>query len=207
MQGAILGYESVWYQTFERLHRKLSTNESFYVSVHDTGIGRCRRICEVKKRIINTVENNPWASWRREGNDLGLSHATVLQPYNLQGVQTLNSDDYLPCLKIARLYLQNIAANQAFNADVLFSDKASFTWLGLLNNHYSRLWVDDKPHGTRSKCTLTRKEFPLMFRKTLCTKTEPYVLPNHMTHTAHTPSSYKWSYLKFWSMFFQLFSD
>ena len=94
--------------------------------MHDTGIGRCRRICEVKKIIINTVENNSWACWRGEGNDLGFSHA-VLHQYNLQGVQTLNSDDYLPCLKIARLYLQNIAANQAFNADVLFSDKASFT--------------------------------------------------------------------------------
>ncbi|XP_035223636.1 uncharacterized protein LOC118196316, partial [Stegodyphus dumicola] len=59
---------------------------SFYVSRHDTGIGRHHRIPEVKERILNTVGDNPSSSSRAVERALGVSLATVLRTLHEDGI-------------------------------------------------------------------------------------------------------------------------
>ena len=43
---------------FKRLHRELSTSESFYASRRDTVIRIYLRISAVKERILSTIQDN-----------------------------------------------------------------------------------------------------------------------------------------------------
>ena len=122
---------------------------------------------------------------------------------HLQRVQTMTPDDYFPCLNFARWYLKQIVSNQIFLVDVLFHDEVTLTRSCTFNNHKSQLWDLNNPHSTITHVYQEKFSINAWARILNNNLVEQYILPSRVT-AIQTASSYKKSYMNFWSTFLQL---
>ncbi|GBO19700.1 hypothetical protein AVEN_236276-1 [Araneus ventricosus] len=98
--------------------------------MHDTGDGRSVRTTQVVEDILQGVGDRPDISTREVFRAVKVPHSIIwrvlrdegLHPYHVQKVQALIPAVYAPRVEFARWFLQQLAAQPAFSAHVLFTD-------------------------------------------------------------------------------------
>lgn len=124
----------------------------FSVPVHAQDRSRWPRHSEAfRTRIFRYFSRHPEASTRDAAARFGTSqffiwkllNAAGLHPFHFQKVQDIVLADYPRRVQFCRWVLQNLHLN------ILWSDEATFTRVGLFNVHNEHLWCEANPHATR----------------------------------------------------------
>ncbi|EZA51525.1 hypothetical protein X777_09814 [Ooceraea biroi] len=76
-----------------------------------------------------------------------------LHPYKLQYVQELQDGDNELRLRFCTRMMELIDASPNFLYQIVFTDEASFTLTGEVNNQNFRLWSDENPNWMRETHT------------------------------------------------------
>ncbi|GBM73317.1 hypothetical protein AVEN_246380-1 [Araneus ventricosus] len=128
---------------FERLHRCMCETGSFVTGMHGTGRDRSVRTPQVVEDILQGVGDRLDIITREVSRAVNVPHSIVwgvlreegLHPYHVQKVQALIPADYAPRVDFARWFLQQLAAQPDFSAQVLFTVESTFTREGISNTH------------------------------------------------------------------------
>lgn len=137
-----------------RVYQNLLDFASFHVPAHARGSGRSpvypRRLYRLIKRFFY---ENPQASTRQAARRFNVSqyyvwkllNASGMYPYHFQRVQDIVLADYRPRRDFCNWLLQNLHQN------ILWTDEATFTRIGLFNVHNEHWWSarGRNPHVTR----------------------------------------------------------
>lgn len=143
------------HQTISAVHIRLRETGSFKVNMNDTGRDRTVRDLDLEELVLDRFEGDPTTSCRVVGQDIGCSATTVwkivheenLYPYRPQKVQALKPQDYPRRMDCARWFLNKDTRDPAFLEKVLFTDEASFSREGIVNNRTTHLWAAENPHA------------------------------------------------------------
>lgn len=145
------------HRLFGQLHRRLQEAGSFRISSH-IGRQRTTRTPNIENSVLDAFTRNPRTSIRVVERDLGVSRSSIMRilredlqhPYHIQRVQALSDADYPQRVAFARWYLQARITDPQFPSRILFTDEATFSRDGVLNQHNMHLWSVVNPHATRS---------------------------------------------------------
>lgn len=108
-------------------------------------------------RILNHFDDNPSTSNRRSNRELGISSGSIWRtlradgrhPYHIQRVQHLLPQD-MRCRRIFCEWVLNHAENHVtFTKKILWTDEATFTRKGMLNQRNSHIWSHENPRAVR----------------------------------------------------------
>ncbi|CAH2083514.1 unnamed protein product [Euphydryas editha] len=132
-------------------NQRLRDFGQFRIPTHAQGRGRVEYPVLLQEDILEYFENNPEASTRKAARRFGVSQWTVwnllhkegLHPYHIRDIQELRANDYEPRVNFCRWFLQNTDKN------ILFTDEATFTKLGVFNVHNEHWWNHSNPYVTR----------------------------------------------------------
>lgn len=132
-------------------NQRLRDYGQFTVPAHAQGRGGVSYPVSLHEDILQYFEDNPQASTRNAARRFGVSQWTVwnqlhkngLHPYHFRPVQELSVSDYEPRINFCRWFLQNTDKN------ILFTDEATFTRLGIFNVHNEHWWSHSNPYVTR----------------------------------------------------------
>lgn len=158
VRGAINLYREMFpnrrvpsYYVMLSVNQRLREFGQFTVPAHAQGRGRQPYPVRLQEDILEYFEENPQASTRNAARRFGVSQYTVwnvlhqegLHPYHFRPVQELGPNDLEPRVIFCRWFLQNHDKN------ILFTDEATFTRLGIFNVHNEHWWSHSNPHVTR----------------------------------------------------------
>lgn len=143
------------HQTFSAVHHRLKETGTFKVNMSDTGRDRSVRDVEFEELVLDRFEADPSVSTRVVGNELGSSKNTVwrvlqgenLYPYRPQKVQALKPEDFPRRVNCARWFLEKDINDPLFLDKVIFTDEASFSREGILNNRTCHVWATENPNS------------------------------------------------------------
>lgn len=101
---------------------------------------------DIKERVFEAFNNNPHASTRRIGIQLGISHVTVwrllkkmkFRPYKMSKHQKLHEDDPPKRATFCRNLLARIERDPAFSKKILWTDEKRFCTNGCFNRQNFR---------------------------------------------------------------------
>lgn len=138
-------------ETILAANQRLLDHGQFTVPSHAQGRGRPRLPVEIEDQIFDFFERNPRASTRDAARRFSVSQYAVwkllntagLHPYHFQKVQCLNEADAVP----RRGFCEWLIAHPS--ADILWTDEALFTRVGLYNQHNEHWWSYRNPHMIR----------------------------------------------------------
>lgn len=127
---------------------------SFHVPTHAQARGRAPvHHRPMQNRIRRYFRRNPQASTRQAARRFHVSqffvwkllNASGMYPYHFQKIQELTLVDYTPRVQFCTWLLQNLDKN------ILWTDEATFTRLGLFNVHNEHWWAPrgHNPHVVR----------------------------------------------------------
>lgn len=110
------------------------------------------------RRIRNFFNRNPQASTRQAARRFRVNqmyvwrllNASGQHPYHFQPVQDLALADYGKRVEFCRWLLQNQ------NTNILWTDEATFTRIGLFNQHNEHWWSNENPHVVRKNAYQVR---------------------------------------------------
>jgi len=142
-------------RTFSATHRKLCETGSFQANNHLKGMQGTARTPETEAAVLNSVDENPEISTRKIAFNLNISHVLVwrilhdflLYPYHIQRVQALLPRDFPLRINFCQWFLQKIAENPLFDAEILFTDEANFSRNAIRNFHNNHFWSEENPHA------------------------------------------------------------
>ena len=167
--------------------------------VRDTGsvIPQCRNrgnqrpadIIQKEEQMLNLVDENPGASSREIGRQVGVSHWTVLRtfreqllyPYHVQRVQCLLPNDYPPRVIFCEWLQQQCAQNQHFLSNILVTDEACFTRNGIMNFHNTHTWAVENPKTIQQRAFQHRFSINVWAGIIGDHLVGPFVLPDRLT--------------------------
>lgn len=132
-------------------NQRLLDYGGFTLPTHAQGGGRPRLAIEIEEDIFDYFERNPRASTRDAARLFNVSQPSIwkvlntagLHPYHFQRVQHLNDGDAQP----RRVFCEWLLNNQ--DANILWTDEALFTRVGLYNQHNEHWWSFRNPHVIR----------------------------------------------------------
>jgi hypothetical protein len=131
----------------------------FSVPAHAQALGRpFVHPASLYRRIRNFFIRNPQASTRQAARRFRVSqiyvwrllNASGMHPYRFQKVQDLMLADYAKRVQLCQWLLQNQDTN------ILWTDEATFTRIGLFNQHNEHWWGEQNPHVVRKHAFQTR---------------------------------------------------
>lgn len=158
VRGAINLYREMFpnrqipsYNLMLGVNQRLRTFGQFTVPTHAQGRGREPYPVHFQEAILEYFEHHPQESTRNAGRRFGVSHWTVwklmheegMHPYHFRPVQELGVNDHEPRVNFCRWFLSNLDKN------ILFTDEATFTRMGIFNVHNEHWWSDQNPYVTR----------------------------------------------------------
>lgn len=111
--------------------------------------GRPRLAGDIEDRVLDYFRDNPHASTRDAGRDLGISHVTAWNvlheegqhPYHFLRVQELIPTDYEPRLRFCRWLVEEPGRK------ILWTDESTFSRVGLFNIHNAHWWSYENPRA------------------------------------------------------------
>lgn len=123
----------------------------FTTPTHAYGSGRPRMPIELESAILDFFERDPRVSTNDAARRFDVSQPTVwmllnrsgLHPYHYQRVLQITKADATP----RRVFCEWITANP--NVNILWTDEALFTRVGLFNHHNEHWWSFRNPHVIR----------------------------------------------------------
>lgn len=138
-------------ETILAANQRLLDYGQFTIPHHAHGGGRPQLAIEIEDAIFEFFERNPTASTRDAERRFDVSQPTVwkllnsagLHPYHYQRVQQLNDGDALPRRTFCQWLCDNV------NTNILWTDEALFTRVGLYNIHNEHWWSFRNPHVIR----------------------------------------------------------
>ncbi|XP_035228858.1 uncharacterized protein LOC118200969 [Stegodyphus dumicola] len=116
--------------------------------------GRPSIIPQVEQCIQEAITRSPYASTRRLGRELGISHTTASKTlrcylkkdvYPIQSVHNLEAEDYA-ARQVMCYDLLEAVENENLMENVLFSDEATFHLNGPFNKHNCQMRADKQPN-------------------------------------------------------------
>lgn len=141
--------------TFRRVERRLRATGSFHAlpPVRDAPVTSGN----YEEAVQNAIAYNPHTSSRAIGNELNISHVSVLRilhrhkfhPFHQQLHQELHGDDFQKRIEFSQWILQRVEADADFLMDILFSDESRFHNNGTVNRHNFHYWSVEIPHWIR----------------------------------------------------------
>lgn len=158
VRGAINLYREMFpnrrvptYYTMLSVNQRLREFGQFTVPAHAQARGREPYAVRLEEAILEYFEQNPQASTRSAARHFDVSQWTVwntlhregLQPHLLRPVQKLGLNDREPRVNFCRWFLENTDRN------ILFTDEATFTKLGIFNVNNEHWWSHSNPHVRR----------------------------------------------------------
>ncbi|KAI5638961.1 hypothetical protein NE865_08413 [Phthorimaea operculella] len=113
--------------------------------------GRPRISPELEERVLQFFRSDPEASTRDAARVFNISHTTAWHilkeegkhPYHFTCVQELEPSDYQPRVDFCLWLLENPHRN------ILWTDEATFTRIGMFNTHNSHYWSSTNPRRVR----------------------------------------------------------
>ncbi|CAG9782782.1 unnamed protein product [Diatraea saccharalis] len=138
-------------ETFLAVNQRLLDYGQFTSPTHARGGGRPGLAVEIEDEILDFFERDPRASTRDAARRFNVSHYAVwkllkvtgLHPYHFQKVHALHDGDNVP----RRTFCEWLIAHP--NANILWTDEALFTRVGLYNHHNEHWWSFRNPHMIR----------------------------------------------------------
>ena len=116
--------------------------------------GRPSTSADVHDTVIGKFCTSPKKSVRRASFELNVPKSTIhdilkkerFHPYKLQILHHLNEDDPDRRIQMCEWFLEQIAEDDDFLLNVLFSDEANFYVNGEVNKQNLRYWSPENPH-------------------------------------------------------------
>lgn len=142
---------------FSTTFNKLRETGSFNIPVYGDGPFAPLQNEIQTVRILNHFDQEPSASVRRSGAELGLSPTYVWRtlradgryPYHVQRVQHLLPGD-LPHRRVfCEWILYQTRRDLQFPQKILWTDEAIFTRRGILNQRNTHIWAHENPRAVR----------------------------------------------------------
>ncbi|XP_011858348.1 PREDICTED: uncharacterized protein LOC105555911 [Vollenhovia emeryi] len=107
--------------------------------------------------VLAAVAANPHISSRQITRGSGISQRSVLRilhehtfhPFHLSLHQELHGDDFQNRLNFCNWIQEQLAVNDNFILQILFSDESNFTNRGQVNRHNMHYWSVENPHWLR----------------------------------------------------------
>lgn len=142
------------YTCFRNMCLRLHSTGTFHPSASE-GRPSSHAGSALETRIIEHFERNPRTSTRRAAAVFNVSHSLVWRtlrddgqhPYHFRRTQELIAADYVPRINFCAWYRTRVQADPNFAASVLWTDEASFTRNGILNQHNEHVWARTNPHA------------------------------------------------------------
>lgn len=102
-------------------------------------------------------DNNPETSIRRASAALAISRQAIWRtlkgdnryPYHLQKVQNLLPQDYVKRLNFSNWFLEKIRDDNLFPLKIIWTDEATFTRGGIVNQRNYHVWALENPRAIR----------------------------------------------------------
>lgn len=131
--------------------QRLLDHGQFRTPNHARGSGRPRLAIEIEETIFDFFERDPRASTYDASRRFGVSQHAIwkllntagLHPYHFQPVQQLHDPDPIPRRALCEWLLNHREVN------ILWTDEALFTRVGLYNVHNEHWWSFNNPHLVR----------------------------------------------------------
>lgn len=138
-------------RTILAANQRLLDHGQFTTPNHAQGFGRPRLAVDIEDSIFEFFERDPRASTYDAARRFGVSQSTVwkllnaagLHPYHFQPVQQLHDPDPVPRRALCEWLLSHP------NVNILWTDEALFTRVGLYNIHNEHWWAFNNPHLVR----------------------------------------------------------
>lgn len=107
--------------------------------------------------ILHHFDNNPETSVRRASAALQVPRQTIWRtlkddnrhPYHIQRVQNLLPEDYFKRLNFSNWYLEQFNNDNSFPSKIMWTDEATFTRRGIMNQRNCHIWADENPRAVR----------------------------------------------------------
>lgn len=111
----------------------------------------------IENRVLRHFNNNPETSVRRTSAALQVPRQTIWRtlrgnnrhPYHIQRVQSLLPQDYFKRLNFSNWFLEQFDNDNSFPSKIMWTDEATFTRRGIINQRNSHVWANENPRTVR----------------------------------------------------------
>lgn len=144
-------------RTFSASFRRLRETGSVALPLRGDGRFAALQNEERTNAILEHFDDNPTTSVRRSAAELNVARSTIWNtlkadgrhPFHLQKVQNLLPTDYPRRQEFCRWYLDKTSEEADFPERIIWTDEATFTRRGILNQRNYHIWADENPHAIR----------------------------------------------------------